>query len=124
MQGHHKRKHGACALPACNGQQPDNAGGVTNLLGQTVNDLGQTVLTFVDQTGNLVQRTVGGNGTIVGQSNLGSILSLPTISETTNAAGQTVRRVQAQGGGVIEAVLDQAGNVLSMRIVNQIGNGR
>jgi hypothetical protein len=97
----------------------DLVGGVTNLLSQTLNDLGQTVLTFVTQTGDLVERILGGDGAVLGQNVVGNVLSLPVLSETTNAAGQTVRRVQGPSGSVIEVILDQAGNILSTRVVTQ-----
>ncbi len=42
---------------------------------------------------------------------------MKALSETTNSAGQTVRRVQDSSGGVIELVLDTAGKVVSSKVV-------
>lgn len=47
------------------------------------------------------------------------ISSLNVISETTNAAGQTLRRVRDTSGAVIELTLDAAGKVISSRVVSQ-----
>lgn len=44
---------------------------------------------------------------------LGSVLDLPTLSETTNAAGNVVRHVRDSSGKVIEFTLDKATNAVS-----------
>ena len=44
---------------------------------------------------------------------VGCILKLPTVSETTNAAGLLVRQVKDQAGNLIEYTLDKATNKLS-----------
>jgi hypothetical protein len=43
---------------------------------------------------------------------------LRVVNETTNNAGQTVRRLQDASGGVVEVVLDSAGKIVSSRIVS------
>lgn len=94
-------------------------GGTSNLLSQSVNQLGQTVLQSIDSAGNIIEQTVDQGGRIAGQRTVGNISTLPVIAETTNSAGQIVRRLQHPSGGVIEAVYDRAGNLLSTRVVSQ-----
>lgn len=90
------------------GQTLQNVTQPGGVLSQTVNSLGQTV-----------QRTVDGAGNAVGQRNVGNLLNLPVLRQTTNSAGQTVRQVRDQGGSVIEYTLDQAGKIVSSRVVRQ-----
>jgi hypothetical protein len=52
-------------------------------------------------------------GKMVAEKTVGSILKLPTVSETTNAAGSLVRQVKDQAGNLIEYTLDKATNKLS-----------
>jgi hypothetical protein len=59
----------------------------------------------------LLERTSAAGG-VVAERAVGSVLSLPTIRETTNAAGQLVRQVRDQAGAVIEYTLDKATNQL------------
>lgn len=60
----------------------------------------------------LLERTLSAAGGVVAERTIGSVLSLPTIRETTNAAGQLVRQVRDQAGAVIEYTLDKATNQL------------
>jgi hypothetical protein len=46
------------------------------------------------------------------------------LGETTNTAGQTVRRVRDTSGAVIELTLDQAGRIINSRVVSQAGGER
>jgi hypothetical protein len=96
-------------------------GGVVRglLLGTTRLASGETVQRLVDEvTGSLVERTLSTAGSIVAERAVGSVLSLPTVRETTNAAGQLVRQVRDQAGAVIEYTLDRATNRLSgLRVV-------
>ena len=50
---------------------------------------------------------------MIAQRAVGSILNLPTIRETTNAAGQLVRQVRDQAGSLLEYTLDKATNKIS-----------
>ena len=58
--------------------------------------------------------------TVVGQRNVGNVTSLTQQgTDTTNATGQTVRRVLDTTGAVIELTLDAAGRVVNSRVVSQ-----
>jgi hypothetical protein len=73
----------------------------------------------LDTTGNIVEKTLDTTGRVVNSRTVGNLTDLRVLSETTNAAGQTVRRLQDTGGGVIEAVLDSTGKIVSSRVVQQ-----
>lgn len=112
----------------------NTVGGVANtalqpggVLSQTVNALGQTVQRTLDTTGNLVEKTLDTTGRVVNQRTVGSILDtaatgLRVVGETTNGAGQTVRRLQDASGGIIEVTLDAAGKIVSSRVVQGANN--
>ena len=89
--------------------------GVTGLLLNTTrNASGQVVQRLVENaTGRIVEKTLGAAGEAIGQRVVGSILDLPTISETAGAAGSVVRRVRDQAGKVIEFTLNRATNAVS-----------
>lgn len=92
------------------------------VLSQTVNTLGQTVQRTLDTTGNIVEKTLDTTGNVVNQRTLGSVLNTAAtgfrvLGETTNSAGQTVRRLQDASGGIIEVTLDSAGKIVNSRIV-------
>ncbi|NUQ21428.1 MAG: hypothetical protein HOQ09_10755 [Gemmatimonadaceae bacterium] len=88
------------------------------LLGTTRNSLGQTVQRYVDQTtGSIIERTLSSAGQSLADRAMGSITSLPQVSQTRDAAGRLVRRVRDQTGMVIEYVQDAAGRLSSIRIV-------
>lgn len=75
---------------------------------------GNTLQHVVDQaTGNLFDKTLSAAGKVIAQKAVGSVLNLPTIKETTNAAGNLVRQVKDQAGNLIEYTLDKATNKLS-----------
>ncbi len=90
-------------------------GGVTGLLlGTTRNASGQLVQRLVENaTGKIVEKTLSAAGQAVAQKVVGSVLDLPTISETAGAAGSVVRRVRDQAGKVIEFTLNRATNAIS-----------
>ena len=95
-------------------------GGLVNslLLGTVRNAAGQLVQRVVDQaTGSIVERTLSAAGQALSQRTVGSITSLPQVSQLTNAAGQLVRRVRDQSGTLIEYVQDAAGKLSNIRIV-------
>jgi hypothetical protein len=114
----------------------NTVGGVANtalqpggLLSQTVNTLGQTVQRTLDTTGNIVEKTLNASGGVLNQRTIGSVLDtaatgLRVVNETTNGAGQTVRRLQDSTGGVIEVTLDNAGKIVNSRIVQGATNPR
>ncbi|MDB4899853.1 MAG: hypothetical protein JWN53_1661 [Gemmatimonadetes bacterium] len=84
------------------------------LLGTTRNSAGQVVQRLVDQaTGRILERTLSSAGKAVAEKALGSVLDLPTVSETAGAAGTVVRRVRDQAGKVIEFTLNTATNAIS-----------
>lgn len=105
------------------GQTLNNVTQPGGVLTQTVNTLGQTVQTTLDQTGNLVERTLDTAGSVVNTRTVGALTSLPVVSSTTNQAGQAVRTVRAASGALIEYTLDQAGRVLNARMVQQATGG-
>ena len=90
-------------------------GGVTGLLLNTTrNASGQVVQRLVENaTGRIIEKTLGAAGEAITQRAVGSILDLPTISETAGAAGTVVRRVRDQAGKVIEFTLNRATNAVS-----------
>jgi hypothetical protein len=56
---------------------------------------------------------------VLNQKTVGDVSSLSVLNETTNAAGQTLRRVTDTSGAVIELTLDAAGKVINSRVVSQ-----
>ncbi|HEX6748722.1 MAG TPA: hypothetical protein VF092_15600 [Longimicrobium sp.] len=101
------------------GQTLENVTAPGGVLSQTVNTLGQTVQTTLDASGNLVERTLGTAGQVVGTRTLGAITSLPVVGQTTNQAGQIVRTVRTASGALIEYTVDQAGRVTGARPAQQ-----
>lgn len=88
------------------------------LLGTSRNSIGQTVQRFVDQaTGSIVERTLSAAGQSLADRAVGSITSLPQVSQTRDAAGRLVRRVRDTSGAIIEYVQDAAGKLSSVRLV-------
>jgi hypothetical protein len=97
-------------------------GGLVNalLLGSVRNAAGQLVQRVIDQTtGSILERTLSSAGQALSQRTVGSITSLPQVSQLTNSAGQLVRRVRDQSGKVIEYVQDTAGKLSNIRIVQE-----
>lgn len=84
------------------------------LLGATRGTGGNMVQRIVDKaTGKILERTVSSTGKAIAERAVGSLLDLPTLSETTNAAGQVVRRVRDTAGKTVEFLLDKATNAVS-----------
>jgi hypothetical protein len=84
------------------------------LLGVTRGAGGNAIQRIVDQaTGKILERTVSSAGKALAEKAVGSVLDLPTLSESTNAAGQVVRRVRDTAGKTLEFVLDKASNAVS-----------
>ncbi|HXG84113.1 MAG TPA: hypothetical protein VNI84_08810 [Pyrinomonadaceae bacterium] len=111
------------------GQTLNNLTQPGGVLTQTVNTLGQTVQRTLDQTGNIVEKTLDTTGKVVNQRTIGSVLDtaatgLRVVGETTNNAGQTVRRLQDATGGIVEVTLDSAGKIVNSRIVQGVGGTR
>lgn len=79
---------------------------------------GNVLNRVVDEvSGNILERTVSAAGQQLGERVVGSILRLPSVNETTNAAGQVVRQVR-DAGRVIEYTLDRATNrLLGVRLL-------
>ena len=88
--------------------------GHLELLGSTRNASGQLVQRLVENaTGRIVEKTLSAAGQAVAQKVVGSVLDLPTVSETAGAAGSVVRRVRDQAGKIIEFTLNKATNAVS-----------
>ena len=97
-------------------------GGLVNslLLGTTRDAAGQTIQRLIDQaTGSIIERTLSSAGQALSQRTIGSITSLPQVSQVTNTAGQLVRRVRDQSGAIIEFVQDAAGKLSQIRLVSR-----
>jgi len=91
----------------------------TLVIGTTRLANGNVLQRVVDQaTGSILEKTTSAAGQLIAQKAVGSILNLPTIRETTNAAGQLVRQVRDQAGPLIEYTLDKATNkILGVRLL-------
>lgn len=92
--------------------------GPGGVLSSTVDQLGRTVEQTVTATGDILERTLGATGQVLSERTLGNLADLPVLSETTNAAGQVVRRVRDTAGRVLEYVTDAAGNVVRTRVIS------
>ena len=99
------------------GSQAVGPGGV---LTTTVDQLGRTLEQTVTATGDIVERTLSQTGQLLSERTLGNLADLQVLSETTNAAGQLVRRVRDTAGRTLEYVTDQAGNVVSTRVLSGV----
>jgi hypothetical protein len=102
------------------GQTLNNVTQPGGVLSQTVNTLGQTVQRTL-AGGSIVERTLDAAGNVVGSRTVANLLSLPALRQTTNAAGQVVRQVRDPAGGIIELVLNRAGQVVSSRALGAAG---
>jgi hypothetical protein len=63
-----------------------------------------------EASGEILERTLSAAGGQLAERVVGSVLQLPTIRETTNAAGQAVRQVRDQAGALLEYTLDKVSN--------------
>lgn len=83
------------------------------VLSTTKDALGRTVERLVDQaSGAIVERTLSAAGQAISDKAVGSVLNLPVVRETTNAAGHLVRQVR-DAGKIIEYTLDKATNKIT-----------
>ena len=89
------------------------------VLGVTRLANGNSLQRLVDQaTGNILERTLSAAGGQLAERVVGNVLRLPTLRETTNAAGQAVRQVRDTAGALLEYTLDKATNkVLGVRLL-------
>jgi hypothetical protein len=81
---------------------------------------GNSLQRLVDEVnGNILERTLSTAGSQIGERVVGSVLQLPVLRETTNAAGQAVRQVRdAAANKLIEYTLDKAANkILGVRLL-------
>jgi hypothetical protein len=92
----------------------------TLVIGTTRLANGNLLQRVVDEaTGSILEKTVSAAGQVIAQKTVGSLLNLPTIRETTNAAGQLVRQVRDQAGPLIEYTLEKATNkILGVRLLS------
>ena len=95
------------------------------VLGVTRLANGNSLQRIVDEaTGNLLERTLSTAGQQISERVVGSILRLPTLNETTNAAGNLVRQVRDQGGSLLEYTLEKAtNNILGVRLLQRATSG-
>jgi len=89
------------------------------VLGTTRLANGNSLQRIVNEvSGDILERTLSAAGGQLAERVVGSVLRLPTLRETTNAAGQAVRQVRDQGGALLEYTLDRAANkVLGVRLL-------
>jgi methyl-accepting chemotaxis protein len=80
----------------------------------TVGTVGGVANNTVDTVGGIASSALR-NGQLLDLAGSG----LTALSETVNAAGQTVRRVQDRSGRVLEVVTDSAGRIVSSRPVSR-----
>jgi hypothetical protein len=92
---------------------------------QLVTQLLSTVDNTVNTVGGVANNAVGTVGGIAGTAlRNGQLLNLAgsgltQVSQTVNAAGQTVRRVRDRAGQLLEVVTDSANRIVSSRRVSQ-----
>jgi hypothetical protein len=84
---------------------------------------GNSLQRVVDEVnGNILERTLSAAGGQIAERIVGSVLRLPTLRETTNAAGHAVRQVRDQAGALLEYTLDKATQkVLGVRLLQAAG---
>lgn len=80
---------------------------------------GNTLQRVVNEsTGDILERTLSSAGGQLAERVVGSLLRLPVLNETTNAAGQVVRQVRDQAGSLLEYTLEKATNrLLGVRLL-------
>lgn len=81
---------------------------LTGTLDNTVNTVGGVVNNTVSTVGDLT-RGVLRSGAVLDLARAG----LTTVSQTVNAAGQTVRQVRARDGTIYRVITDNAGKIVS-----------
>jgi hypothetical protein len=93
------------------------------VLGVTRLANGNSLQRVVDEaTGNILERTLSAAGGQLAERVVGSVLRLPTLSESTNTAGNLVRQVRDQGGSLLEYTLEKATNkILGVRLLQRAG---
>ena len=72
---------------------------------------------MLDTSGNIVDKTLNATGGVLGSDIVGDITKLPLVRQTTNSAGQTVRRVRDTSGKIIEYVVGSTGRVTGVRVI-------
>jgi hypothetical protein len=95
-------------------------GGLVNrLLLGTVTSAGQTVQRLIDQTtGSIIEKAVVGAGQAAAERVVGNIMQLPVINQTTDAAGNIVKRARdAATNAIVQYTLDKAGKLLTSSII-------
>jgi hypothetical protein len=81
---------------------------MTGTLDNTVNTVGGVANNAIDTVGDLT-RDVLRSGVVLDLAKAG----LTTVSQTVNAAGQTVRQLRAGNGALDRVVTDAAGKIVS-----------
>jgi len=95
-------------------------GGLVNrLLLGTVTSAGQTVQRLIDQTtGSIIEKAVVGAGQAAAEKVVGNIMQLPVINQTTDAAGNIVKRARdAATNAIVQYTLNKAGKLLTSSII-------
>jgi hypothetical protein len=91
---------------------------VSNGLLSTVTNSGLTTTRTIDQLGQIIERVSNAAGTITSQSIVANVSSMQVASTTTNAAGQTVKRVVDSKSGVnIDVTYSSSHAVLNVKVV-------
>lgn len=93
-----------------------SVGGLVNrLLMGTVNGVQRLIDTG---TGNIVEKAVSAAGQAAAEKVVGSVTQLPVISQTTDAAGNLVKRARdAATNAIVQYTLNKAGKFLAASIV-------
>jgi len=93
-----------------------SVGGLVNrLLMGTVNGVQRLIDT---STGNIVEKAVSAAGQNAAEKVVGSVTQLPVISQTTDAAGNIVKRARdAATNAIVSYTLSKAGKFLGASIV-------
>jgi hypothetical protein len=101
-------------------------GAVQNLTGQggllsaqALSTLGQTAMRVVDASGQILQRTVDASGRIIDQTLVGTVLQLPTVSQSMGANGIIQRIVQDVSGALVLVNLDNVGRILGTQVLQR-----
>jgi hypothetical protein len=102
------------------GQTLNAAVAPNGILGQVINATGQTVQRTLHTTGDIVERTLSGDGATTVSRLVGRMTDLQLIGETTDAAGSVVRQVRDASGATLGYTL-RNGAVSNVHVVRPAG---
>jgi hypothetical protein len=72
---------------------------------------------MVDELGDIIETTFDENGEVVGEDLIGNVGDLPAEKEYMDEEGRVVSRVRDESGSAFERVVDDEGNMVSVRAV-------